>query len=112
MKPKHLPEIIKNRIKGFFLKNKGKLPDFIIVGAQKCGTTTIIKSLGKHPKVHITNYTYPDKAFGEVHFFNKKHMMLNGIDWYKSLFKKDWLEGLLLESYCIAKVSAILLLTI
>lgn len=93
MKPKYLPIIIKNRVKTFILKNRGKFPDFIIAGAQKCGTTTIIKSLDKHPRVHITNYTYPDKAFGEVHFFNKKHMMLNGINWYKSLFKKDMICG-------------------
>ena len=93
MKAKHLPLIIKNRTKGFFLGSKGKLPDFIIVGAQKCGTTTIIKSLEKHPDIHITNYTYPNKAYGEVHFFNKKHMMLNGIDWYKTLFKKNMICG-------------------
>ena len=93
MKPKYLPVIIKNRVKALILKNRGKFPDFIIVGAQKCGTTTIIKSLDKHPRVHIANYIYPDKAFGEVHFFNKKHMMLNGINWYKSLFKKDMICG-------------------
>ena len=93
MKAKHLPLIVKNRVKGFLFSNKGKLPDFIIVGAQKCGTTTIIKSLEEHPKIHITNYTYPKKAFGEVHFFNKKHMLLNGIKWYKSLFDKNLISG-------------------
>ena len=92
MKAKHLPLIIKNRLKGFFFSQKGKLPDFIIVGAQKCGTTTIIKSLEKHPKVHITSYTYPKKAYGEVHFFNKKHMIHNGIGWYKTLFKKNLIK--------------------
>ena len=77
MKPKHLPKIVLNRIKGKFLVSKGKLPDFIIVGAQKCGTTTIIKSLEKHPDIAVTKYTYPEKAFGEVHFFNKSHSIKN-----------------------------------
>ena len=93
MKPKHLPKIALNRIKGKLLSSKGKLPDFIIVGAQKCGTTTIIKSLEKHPEIAITNYTYPNKAYGEVHFFNKSHMFLNGMNWYQSLFKNNKVSG-------------------
>ena len=93
MKVKDLPSIVLNRIKGKFFSSHGKLPDFIIVGAQKCGTTTIIKSLEKHPKIAVTNYTYKDKAYGEVHFFNKSHMFLNGINWYKSLFNKNKVSG-------------------
>ena len=93
MKPKYLPKIAFNRIKGKFLYSRGKLPDFIIVGAQKCGTTTIIKSLEKHPDIAITNYTYPGKAYGEIHFFNKSHMFLNGINWYKSLFDRNKISG-------------------
>ena len=93
MKIKHLPSIFKNRLKGKFLSSNGKLHDFIIVGAQKCGTTTIIKSLEKHPDIYITNFTYPKKAYGEVHFFNKSHMRLNGIDWYKTLFNKNKTSG-------------------
>jgi len=93
MKPKHLPKIAFNRIKGKLLASRGKLPDFIIVGAQKCGTTTIIKSLEKHPEIAVTKYTYPNKAYGEVHFFNKSHMFQSGMNWYRSLFDINKISG-------------------
>lgn len=34
---------------------KGPLPDFIVVGAQKCGTTTLYEDLRKHSKIRIAD---------------------------------------------------------
>jgi len=34
--------------------NVGKLPDFIVVGVQKCGTTALHNNLRKHPSLEIT----------------------------------------------------------
>jgi len=43
-------------------QNPDFLPDFIIGGAMKCGTTTLHQILDKHPKVFIPK--------GELHFFD------------------------------------------
>src|SRR5258706_8466463 len=37
----------------------GKLPNFFIVGAPKCGTTSLARYLGSHPHVFITNPKEP-----------------------------------------------------
>jgi hypothetical protein len=44
-------------------KSQARLPDFLIVGCQKCGTSSIHHYLAKHPDVWC-----PDKK--EVHFFD------------------------------------------
>ncbi len=43
------------------------LPDFIIGGAMKCGTTTLHAILNKHPKIFIPNE--------EVHFFDMDNIL-------------------------------------
>lgn len=53
------------------------MPDFIIIGAQRCGTTSLYKNLVTHPCVV--------PAFRkEVHFFDKNYE--KGILWYKAHF--------------------------
>jgi hypothetical protein len=56
------------------------LPNFLVIGAQKGGTTWIAKNLSKHPDVYI--HYYP-----ELNFFNVN--IERGIDWYKSFFPDD-----------------------
>ena len=53
------------------------LPDFIILGAQKAGTTTIYDNLVKHPAVHPCDIK-------EVHFFDTNFR--KGEDWYRGHF--------------------------
>jgi hypothetical protein len=53
------------------------LPNFLIIGAQKSGTTTLAKYLRTHPQVFLS----PGK---EVHYFNRYYH--RGIDWYKGRF--------------------------
>lgn len=31
----------------------GRLPDFLIIGAYKCGTTSLVDYLGQHPDIHL-----------------------------------------------------------
>ena len=53
--------------------------DFIIGGAQKCGTSALMRYLAQHPDVYI-----PER---EMHYFDtliKKH----GIDWYLRQFSQ------------------------
>jgi len=55
----------------------GKFPNFIIIGAQKCGTTNLYKNLIKHP------YIAP-ALVKEVHFFDINFQ--KGLNWYYSHF--------------------------
>ena len=54
-----------------------KMPDFLVIGPQKSGTTALYKYLTEHP--HI----YPASA-KEIFFFDIKYD--HGIDWYRSHF--------------------------
>lgn len=50
--------------------------DFVIVGAQKAGTTTLVKYLNNHSDIHL-----PDK---ELNFFSDSDNYSKGIAWYKN----------------------------
>ncbi len=53
------------------------LPDFVIIGASKCGTTTLYETLSDHPHVLPA-------AVKEVHFFDLRFH--RGLDWYRAQF--------------------------
>lgn len=53
-------------------------PDFIIIGAQKSGTTWLRHHLRRHPEVFV--------PVDEAQFFNKQHRYAKGQEWYESLF--------------------------
>ncbi|MBB3911557.1 sulfotransferase domain-containing protein [Sphingomonas desiccabilis] len=53
--------------------------DFLVLGAQKCGTTWIHHVLSQHPEVFIP----PAK---ELHFFNKAAGLARGRGWYAAQF--------------------------
>jgi hypothetical protein len=57
------------------------LPNFLIIGAQKAGTTWLGSNLEKHPDIFMA--TVP---FGEVHFFDRAWNYNKGIEWYKESF--------------------------
>lgn len=57
--------------------NLGSLPDYIIIGVQKGGSSALHIYLSEHP--HIFGSTKK-----EIHFFD--HNYDKGIDWYKSQF--------------------------
>ena len=66
------------------------LPNFIIIGVQKGGTTSLFRYLTKHPDV-IPGYKK------EVKFFDGNYQ--NGIDWYRYNFplikeKKEFKKSL------------------
>jgi len=57
------------------------LPDFLIIGAQKCGTTSLYNHLIQHPDVGC--------AFEkEVRYFNDHYE--DGVNWYKAHFPVTW----------------------
>lgn len=55
----------------------GRLPDFVIVGAQRSGTTSLYRYLDGHPGVFMA-------ATKELHYFDRHHEQ--GCDWYQQQF--------------------------
>lgn len=53
-------------------------PDFLIVGAQRCGTTSLFKTLAQHPAV------LPAVLHKGVHYFDKHYG--RGMAWYRGHF--------------------------
>ena len=53
------------------------LPNFLVVGARRSGTTSLVRYLGEHPQVFVA----PQK---EVHFFDTHFD--RGVAWYESQF--------------------------
>lgn len=56
---------------------RGRLPEFLCVGAQKAGTTTLHDLLQLHPGVHLP-------AVKEVHYFSRHFE--RSLDWYRQQF--------------------------
>ncbi|MGB7243707.1 MAG: sulfotransferase domain-containing protein [Sulfitobacter sp.] len=55
------------------------LPDFLIVGAMKCGTSTLAAQLGAQPGIFMTTPKEPN-------FFSDDAVYAKGLDWYAHLF--------------------------
>ena len=59
------------------------LPNFIIIGAGRAGTTALYSYLIQHPDI-FSVYTEKNDPVGDLHFF--EYMISSKIDWYKSHF--------------------------
>ncbi len=75
--------------------HKGQAPDFLIIGAGKCGTTSLYSYLDNHPQILLPNNK-------EINFFSKN--FTNGLDWYLSQFptitdRSDLITGEASPSY-------------
>jgi len=57
------------------------LPNFLIVGAQKSGTTTLYDILNNHPEVNMSKIK-------EVNYFTSEKKMSKGLKFYSSFFYK------------------------
>ncbi len=58
------------------------LPDFIVIGAMRAGTTTLHRLLAAHPQVAMSREKEPD-------FFVAERNFDRGLDWYRSLFPRE-----------------------
>lgn len=58
-----------------------RLPDFLIIGAAKSGTTTLYRYLCRHPQIFMSTPKEPN-------FFAKEINYQKGIEWYASLFQE------------------------
>jgi len=49
------------------MKNRVRLPNFVVIGAPKCGTTSLYYYLRQHPDIYL-----PERK--ELHYFSYEHM--------------------------------------
>lgn len=57
----------------------GRLPNFLIIGAMKAGTTSLYHYLREHPQVYMPSFKAPEFFAGRAHF-------KRGIEWYAKQF--------------------------
>ena len=55
------------------------LPNLVVIGAMKCGTTSLRHYLDSHPEIQM--------AAGGLNFFLESHNWHRGLDWYRSHFE-------------------------
>lgn len=55
------------------------IPTFLLIGAAKCGTTSLFELLSAHPEIGMSRIKEPD-------FFSKDPVFQRGWGWYESLF--------------------------
>jgi hypothetical protein len=58
---------------------RGRLPDFLIIGAMKCGTSSLHERLAEDPRFFMSQPKEPN-------FFSDDDMYARGLAWYTSLF--------------------------
>lgn len=56
------------------------LPDFVVIGGMKCGTTALWRYLRQHPGIHVP----PNRK--NLNFFLQQDNWSRGLDWYESFF--------------------------
>jgi hypothetical protein len=67
-------------------KTEGRLPDFIIVGATKAGTTSLDFYLSLHPEIHMARPKEPRFFIEAEEPFGR---WSRGLDWYRSLYNSN-----------------------
>jgi Sulfotransferase domain len=60
-------------------RTKGALPNLVVIGAQKCGTTSLHYYLGRHPEISMSGSK-------ELDFFVSWGAWAKGLDWYAAQF--------------------------
>lgn len=81
----------------------GRLPDFVVIGAMKSGTTSLYHWLGEHPSVRLPDVKEPQ-------FFSREDRWGRGLDWYRGLFAgigPDLVTGEFSTSYTAPDLDAV-----
>jgi hypothetical protein len=71
--------------------NMNRKPDFIVIGAMKCATSTLHEQLARQPGIFMSQPKEPN-------FFSNDEIYSRGLDWYYSLFDGAALSDLRGES--------------
>ena len=65
----------------------GALPDYVIIGAMRCGTSRFYGLLTQHPLIERA-------AAKELHFFDRPERFEKGTEWYRKCFPPpEWRNG-------------------
>lgn len=59
--------------------SRGRLPDYLLIGGMKCGSTSLHDQLDRHPDIFTPRAKEPG-------FFSRDERFARGIEWYKGLF--------------------------
>ena len=76
--PEHRPPVAEREAPATCAR-LGRLPDFLVVGGMKCGSTTLHGHLSNHPDLFLCRLKEPQ-------FFSRDEVFSRGFDWYRSLF--------------------------
>lgn len=72
--------ILKNELAKFI--KRPATPDFLIIGAQKSGTSSLFQYLNQHPRLQGSKEK-------EIHFFDRDERYKKGEEWYQNFFRKN-----------------------
>jgi len=71
---------------------KVRLPNYLIIGMQRCGTTSLYMYLCSHPDWHgmsLGDRQGEPSAGDEIHFFDYDRLYAQELDWYLARMKHD-----------------------
>lgn len=72
----------------------GKLPDFLVIGAAKAGTSFLFELLAEHPEVKVKRNPDADPAVDkEKHYFDTPRYQRRSLRWYKNRFPDTGTTG-------------------
>ena len=60
------------------VRPSSRLPNFLLIGAMKAGTTSLWHYLRSHPQVFMSDIK-------EVMFFDPRHTWDRGLDWHRGV---------------------------
>lgn len=60
-------------------ESRRNLPDFVVIGAMKAGTTSFHSYLDEHPEICMSRQK-------DANFFSPRHAWDKGLEWYQALF--------------------------
>jgi Sulfotransferase domain len=87
-------------LRGAMARRTGVLPDFLIIGAQKCGTTSLYGVLAEHPCIYAASTK-------EVGYFDRYYHM--GLGWYRaqfpSRFRRHYVRAILRKRFLTGEAS-------
>lgn len=63
------------------IRRSARLPNFIVIGAMKSGTTSLFRYLEPHPEVFMPRLK-------ELDFFIVEWNWARGLDWYRRRFRQ------------------------
>ncbi|RRJ82534.1 sulfotransferase family protein [Aestuariirhabdus litorea] len=63
------------------------LPDFVVIGGMKCGSTSLLRYLNYHPDIILP------RNIKNLEFFDEKENWNKGLNWYESFFPKEKNKG-------------------